>query len=184
MKPSLLSNPRFLSLSSLLFAGAITVTPLQAQTTLPPAPVARTSSGLPAGAAAAQAAFLVDGAFDVARVSPSARPVAVRGAAALLPRLAVGDGALAREVLTMRWLNFAMMPSVPRSVRQSAIASFFDVAVKTDLPWASAWATNIPDAAARTGALLAISRAHERARTPNSWDRADRYAVLAQRAAR
>ncbi len=52
------------------------------------------------------------------------------------------------------------------------------------MPWASAWANKIPDAAARAGALLAVSRAHERARTPNSWDRADRYAVLAQRAAR
>ncbi len=153
MKPSLLSNPRSFSLLSLLFVGAIAVTPLQAQTALPPAPVARASSGLLSGSPAAQAAFLVDGAFDVARVSPSARPVAVRGAAALLPRLPVGDGALSREVLTMRWLNFAMMPSVPRSVRQSAIAAFFDVAVKADLPWASAWANKIPDAAARRFAL-------------------------------
>jgi hypothetical protein len=83
-----------------------------------------------------------------------------------------------------RWLKLAMTSNVKRATRLNATAGLFDVAAKTDLTWASAWASRIPDSAARAGALLAVSRGYERAKGANSWDRAAQYAALAQRAAR
>jgi hypothetical protein len=41
------------------------------------------------------------------------------------------------------------------------MSALFDVAAKTDLPWAQKWAARVPDAAARAGAYLDISRAYE-----------------------
>jgi hypothetical protein len=155
-------------------------------------PTQAASSSLPAqlpeGAPAQQAAFLVDGALDIANSTPAARVNAVRGAAALLPRLlpapAAGaeTGTFNRDQLTTRWLKLAMM--VPRNSRMDALDAFFDVATKTDLPWASQWADKITDNAGRAGALLAVSRGYEALRTPTSWTSADIYAAKAQTAAR
>ncbi|HEX9996089.1 MAG TPA: hypothetical protein VGB45_03025 [Abditibacterium sp.] len=152
-----------------------------AQTALPPARVASLPATLPEGTPASQAAFLIDGALKISNSVPAARPNVVRGAAALLPRI-LAEGEPNRDNLTNRWLKQAMM--VPRPTRLDALDGFFDVASKTDLPWAASWATKIPDAAGRAGALLAVSRGFEATRTPQSWTQADNYAALAQRAAR
>lgn len=187
MKQLTVNNRRFPTRSLILVAIApampLFICPAQAQ----PTPMAVLPASLPAGAPAQQATFLVDGALDIANSYPSARPAVVRGAAALLPRLlpapeaggAAGDN---RDTLTARWLGVAA--NVARPVRLDAIDSFFDVATKTDLPWAAAWSTKIPDAAARAGALLDVSRGYEATRTPDSWTQADNYAAMAQRAAR
>lgn len=184
MKLPLVPNPRLLSSHLLIAIDALSplaVSPAEAQSALPPAAISTFSGPLPSGDAATRATFLVGQAFNLANRYPAARASAVRGAAALLPRLSPPE---TRDAMTARWLKLAMSSSVPRAVRLNATAGLFDVAAKTDLPWASAWALKIPDSAARAGALLAVSRGYERERKPKSWDRADQYAMLAQRAAR
>ena len=189
MKHLTVINRRFPIRSLLLVAIApampLFISPAQAQT----APMQVLPASLPAGTPAEQASFLVDGALDIANSYPGARPAVVRGAAALLPRLlpaAEGEAASGdnRDTLTSRWLRLSMADDVPRNVRLDAINSFFDVATRTDLPWAATWSTRIPDAAARAGALLDVSRGYEATRGPASWTQADNYAALAQRAAR
>ncbi|RYG67792.1 hypothetical protein EON80_12895 [bacterium] len=179
-------NRKINRLTSVLPAALIAVVP--AQTVLVAPAVAQTTSlpaQLPEGAPAQQAAFLVDGAFKIANSAAPARVASVRGAAALLPRLlpaAPGSTALNRDGLTARWLKLAQ--TVPRGNRLDALDAFFDVATKTDLPWAAQWAGKIPDNAGRAGAYLAVSRGFEATRTPQSWAQADTYAAKAQSAAR
>ncbi len=158
----------------------------QERTPLPPARVSNLADTLSTGAPIFQAAFLTDQAFQIAAASPNARAVAVRGAAALLPRLSPDsfNATPGRDALTERWLRLSMSPSVPRATRLDALSALFDVAAKIDLPWARKWAPRVPDAAARAGAYLDISRAYEAKITPTSWNSADYYAALAQRAAR
>ena len=124
-----------------------------------------------------QASALISEAFTLAERNPSARVMAVRGAAALLPRLEGGT----RLKLRTRWMRLAMSASVPRHIRSNAFSAFFDVASRTDLPFALSSAPELQqDAAARAGAFVAISEAAER----TDWQRADEYAMMAQRAAR
>lgn len=164
-------------------ATALFVAPLAAQNrALPPARASVLPSSLPIGTSDVQAAFLVDGALTLAQQTPAARANVVRGAAALLPRLTATAGARGRDALTARWMSLAM--GVPRSVRSDSLSSLFDVASKVDLPWAARWAPQIPDDAARSGALLDVSRGYEALHAPKSWNRADYYAASAQNAAR
>ena len=158
------------------------VAPASAQRrALPPASIpAPALTALPESPPAAQAAFLVDEAFDIASRNPEARPVVVKTAAALLPRLGTSDDAMGRESLVARWMRFAQSDSISRAARLDAMSSFFDVAARTDAAFARSWALKTPDAAARAGAFLAISRAVE----SKNWTQADADAVLAQQAAR
>lgn len=162
--------------------------PSQAQerVPLPPARLPTLDATLSTGAPVFQAAFLTDQAMRIAAKIPGTRPVAVRGAAALLPRFSPDsfNATPGRDALMERWLGLAMSPSVPRATRLDALSALFDVASKSDLPWAQKWAARVPDAAARAGAYLDISRALEAKTTPDSWTNADHYAALAQRAAR
>lgn len=158
----------------------------QPRSALPPARVSALDATLSTGAPNFQAAFLVDQALQIAATTPGTRAIAVRGAAALLPRLSPDsfNATPGRDTLTERWLKLAMSPSVPRRARLDAISALFDVASKSDLTWAQKWAARIPDPAARAGAYLDISRGIESKITPDSWKQADNYAALAQRAAR
>ena len=129
------------------FAFAPAFTPaVSAQNTLP-APASSPS--------ASRATRLVSEAFDVANSNGVARANAVRGAAALLPRLPSTD----REALYGRWLKLAMSPGVSRSVRLGALDSFFDVAARADLAFARQKAMSLPDPAGRAGAFIQLSRA-------------------------
>lgn len=142
-----------------------------------PAP-ARNS--FPGGQPGQQAAFLVNQALSIATQVPVARPVAVRTAAALLPRLPVDGGALGRDALTAAWMRLEFSPALTRAARLEASDSFFDSAVTTDPKWAATLAPRIPDAAAQAAAYLRVSLATE----PGSWDQGEQYARLAQAAAR
>ncbi|WP_106381368.1 hypothetical protein [Abditibacterium utsteinense] len=167
-------------------AASVFAFPASAQTALPPARVSSLPATLLEGAPVSQAAFLVDGALKIAASNSGARSGAVRGAAALLPRLSPDsfNETPGRDALTARWLRLAMSASVPRASRLDALDAFSDVAAKTDVSYAEKWAPRIPDPAARAGAYLDISRAAEAVRGAGSWNRADEYAALAQRAAR
>ncbi len=176
--------PAFLAVSPLVLAP---LSAAQAQSRpLQPARVSSLNQTFSSGAPVFQAAFLVDQALRIAATTPGARATTIRGAAALLPRLSPDsfNTTPGRDALTMRWLGLAMGPSVARSTRLDSLSALFDVAAKTDLPWARKWAPRVPDAAARTGAYLDISRALEAKITPQSWQSADAYAALAQSAAR
>ena len=144
---------------------------------LPPAPVA---ASLPQGDAATQAAYLVSEAFTIAQRTPAARPIAVKTAAALLPRLPVAAGARGRDALTKRWLDLAQSGSVSRAQSADAFSAFFDVAARTDADYALKWAGGVSNHAERAGAYLDVSRAVEKA----SWTRADQLAAFGARAAR
>ncbi len=122
------------------------------------------------------AASLVEEAIRVAEANLDARVVVTRSAAALLPRLP----AESRDDLSRRWLALAMSSSVPRSVRSDALSAFFDVAARTDPAFAEQFALGTPDAAARAGGLIQVSRAVER----TNWLKADQLLVQAMRAAR
>jgi hypothetical protein len=163
-------------------SAGLLASPTSAQTqrrALPPASIpAPALTTLPDAPPANQAAFLVDEALDIATRFPAARPVVVRTAAALLPRLG-SDGASNRESLTARWMQFAQSDTLSRNARLDAMGSFFDVAARTDADFARSWAVRTPDAAARAGAFLNISRAVE----AKSWQSAEDAALLAQRAA-
>ncbi len=156
------------------------------QTILPPARVSALPASMLDGAPVYQAAFLVDGALKIAGSNLGARSTVTRVAAALLPRLSPEsfNDTPGRDALTERWLRLAMSPSVSRATRLDALDAFSDVAAKADLPWSKRWAPRIPDAAARAGAYLDISRASEAVRDGKSWQIADEYAEFAQRAAR
>ena len=137
--------------------------PVFAQTALPPAPGAVSKGNL-------SAASLIREALDIAGRTKRARPVVVHGAAALLPSLTGAD----RDALTARWLGYATAPSLPRDARSNALASFFDVAARADTDFAEKIALRTPDAAARSGALLQISRAVGNMQVLNmNWRRAD-----------
>ncbi|HVF10882.1 MAG TPA: hypothetical protein VNA16_08775, partial [Abditibacteriaceae bacterium] len=123
-----------------------------------------------------QAAALIAEALTVAERNPLPRVMATRSTAALLPRL---EGET-RRALTNRWIRLAMSASVPRHIRSNAFSAFFDVASRSDPEFARATALALPDAAGRAGAFIAISEVAER----TDWQRADDYAVMAQRAAR
>ncbi|HEX8463853.1 MAG TPA: hypothetical protein VF627_04480, partial [Abditibacterium sp.] len=184
MKFQLAPLSRPLALFAFLTAAAASGAPTNAQS-LTPASAAKLPIALPAGAPAQQAGFLVDQALKIAAQSPGARARVLRGAAPLVPRLLPGtSGALGRNSLTKRWISLAMSAGVPRATRLEAFGSFFDIATRTDLSFASTLATQVPDLAARAGAYLDVSRAYEATRTPDSWSQADRYAAYAQTVAR
>lgn len=122
------------------------------------------------------ATSLVGEALGIARAHPEARVVAVRTAAALLPRLPAAQ----RDALSNQWLQLAMSSDVPRSVRSDALGAFFDVAAKSDAAFAGRFAYQTPDAAARAGGLIRASRAIE----ATNWRGADALLGEAIRAAR
>lgn len=139
----------------------------------------------PADATPAQrsAAALISESFAIAGQTDSrsdegrrARQAAARGAATLLPRLALP----ARDVLTPRWLRYVQSVAVPRSQRLAAYDAFFEAAARTDQGYARATALRIPDAAARAGAFIDLSEEAEK----TDWVQSRAYAGLAQQAAR
>ena len=161
----------------LAFAPLATL-PARAQTPmLPPAPV---GAALPDAPAPAQAASLINEAFSIAGRVGEARPVAVKTAAALLPKLPVSDDATGREALTLRWLELSQTDDVSDEERADAYSAFFDVAARADADYALKYAIYVKDDAARAGALIQISRAVE----GTNWTRADNLAADAARAAR
>lgn len=105
-----------------------------------------------------------------------ARSVAVRGSAALLPRLSPA----AREVLTQRWINLSQSAAVPRAQRLGAYSAFFESAARSDETFARTTALALPDAAGRAGAFIDLSEATEK----TDWTQSRAYATLAQQAAR
>lgn len=145
-----------------------------ARSNLPPAPVGSSSSNVAQGDLSASS--LVGEALGIAQNDGSARVVVTRGAAALLPRLPQPQ----RDELSRRWLAIATSSSVPRDVRSDALAAFFDVAARSDANFAERFAMQTPDAAARAGGLIQVSRAVERF----NWIKADELVALAIRAAR
>ena len=167
------------ALLALAFAPAL-ISVAHAQSALPPLPPAPANQPLPEAPDVDQAAFLINEAFAVATRTAAARPIAVKTAASLVPRLAESSRDVGREQLTQRWFNYAQSNNVSRTARADAYASFFDAASKADADYATRWAMKTPDAAARAGALLAISRALPDAQ----WSRADSLVADAARAAR
>lgn len=147
---------------------------------LPPLPPAPANQPLPDGPNVDQAAFLINEAFNIAGANGAARPVAVKTAASLLPRLPESNGNLGREQQTQRWFKFAQSNDVSSEVRGDALASFFDAASKADADYAGRWALATKDNAARAGALIQVSRALPDAQ----WSRADALVADAARAAR
>ncbi len=138
------------------------------------------AASIPEGTPASQAAFLIDAALDIAFKDTSARPVVVKTAAALLPRLlSEGENGGQREELTSRWSQLAMSGDVSRNARLDAYSAFFDVAAKVDPAFARSWALKVPDAAARSGGFLQVSRA----RTDKEYALAQEESVFAARAA-
>ncbi len=131
----------------------------------------------PAGAERTQqAGSLVAEAIALAERNGPARRAAVRGAAALLPRL----NTRARDMLAPRWMKLAQSPSVPRTARLDAYSAFFDVAARADAVFARRMALMLPDAAARAGAFIDLSEATETA----NWTQSGRDIAMAQQAAR
>jgi hypothetical protein len=119
---------------------------------------------------------LISEAFNTANQKPAVRATALRGAAALLPRLQSNS----RDTLTRRWLNLALSSGFPRETRLQALSAFFDVAARYDVAFADRIARGLPDASGRASGFLALSEAfHHR-----DWTRSNDYALLAQRAAR
>ncbi|RYX83750.1 hypothetical protein EON83_13325 [bacterium] len=146
--------------------------PTLAQSDLPPAP----SAAADMAQGDLSASSLTGEAIAIAEANPAARVAVTRTAAALLPRLP-GE---ARDDLSRRWLAIAMSSSVPRNVRTDALAAFFDVAARTDAVFAERFALGTPDAAARAGGLIQVSRAVG----GKNWLKADELLVSAMRAAR
>ncbi|BCM92124.1 hypothetical protein IAD21_04003 [Abditibacteriota bacterium] len=155
--------------ASLLLSATL---PTFAQSDLPPAPPAASNDTQ----GDLSATSLIGEAIGIAESNSAARVVVTRSAAALLPRLP----AESRDDLSRRWLAIAMSPSVPRSVRSDALAAFFDGASRTDAAFAERFALGTPDAAARAGGLIQVSRAVER----TNWIKSDRLLGDAIRAAR
>ena len=151
-----------------------------AQAQLPPLPPAPVDLPLPQGPNVDQAAFLIHEAFGIAGRTAAARPVAVKTAASLLPRLTESNGNLGREQLTERWFKYAGSGDISRQMRADAYASFFDAASRADADYALRWALAVKDDSARAGALISVSRTLPDAQ----WSRADQLAADAARAAR
>ena len=164
-------------LALLLAAPPCALAPAARAQMTPPAPV---PAKLPDAPAPAQAAFLINEAFALAQSNPSARPVAVKTAAALLARLPVEDGPTGRDELTSTWFKLAQSSAVSREVRADAYAAFFDVAAKADPTYALGYAGQVKDDAARAGALVDVSRGVE----AKDWALADQYAGAASFAAK
>jgi hypothetical protein len=172
-------NKRLLLLLAICPFFAVSVS---AQEVLSPAPAGTlpVAATLPEGTPATQAAFLIDAALDIAYKDVSARPVVVKTAAALLPRLlSEGEDGGQREELTARWSQLAMTDDVSRSTRLDAYSAFFDVAARVDPAFARSWALKIPDASARSGGFLKVSRA----RTDKEYALAQEESIFAARAA-
>jgi len=141
-----------------------------------PEPVPPYPTGLPAE----QAAFLVNEALNTALKYPAARPIAVKTAASLLPRLPISDTEDPnRDKLTRHWLQLANSKAVTRPQRLDAFEAFFDNAVNTDPNWASDRAGDITDDAGRAAAYMRLSQALE----PKDWTLGEKNARLAQAAA-
>lgn len=147
---------------------------------LPPLPPAPANQPLPEGPNVDQAAFLINEAFGIAGNNGEARPVAVKTAASLLPRLPESARSLGREQQTERWFKFAQSADVSSAQRKDALASFFDAASKVDANYALRWALATKDNASRAGALIQVSRVLPDAQ----WSRADELVADAARAAR
>ena len=147
---------------------------------LPPLPPAPANQPLPEGPNVDQAAFLINEGFNIAGRVNAARPVAVKTAASLLPRLPESAREVGREQLTQRWFNYAQSSNISRAARADAYASFFDAASRADADYALRWANATKDNAARAGALIQVSRALPDAQ----WSRADALVADAARAAR
>ena len=133
-----------------------------AQSDLPPAPLGTSMSAAQGNLSASS---FVEEAIRLAETDSSARVVVTRGAAALLPRLPQEQ----RDELSRRWLAIATSANVPRPVRSDALSAFFDVAARTDAAFAERFALSTPDAAARAGGLIQVSRAVER----TDWRKSD-----------
>ena len=141
---------------------------------------APTSEATPAQRAAAQ---LISESFAIAGQTDTrtdegrrARLAATRGAAALLPRLAIP----ARDVLTPRWMRYVQSVTVPRPARLAAYDAFFETAARIDPDYARTIALGVPDAAARAGAFVNLSQEAEK----TDWLASRAYAGQAQQAAR
>lgn len=149
---------------------------LRAQT-LPPAAGGATVESTPISQdRLTLATNLISESLRVANDNPQARITALRGAAALIPRLA----SPARDTLTDRWLSLALAPDIQRTVRGQALSSFFDVAAHQDPEYAAGIAGRLPDAAGRAAGFLSLSEAY----LHRNWDRSNEYLVRAQQAAR
>lgn len=119
---------------------------------------------------------LISEALTTANENPAARSLAVRGAAALIPRLS-GAG---RTTLFRRWLNLANSAGLSNEARSQAISSFFDIAATSNPNYAYEVAKSQPRAADRASGFLALSSVFYH----RNWDRSNEYVMLAQRAAR
>ena len=173
-------NRRALRSVTLMLAFAPAVFSVARAQSLPPLPPAPANQPLPEAPNVDQAAFLINEAFSIAGRNTAARPIAVKTAASLLPRLPESARDVGREQLTQRWFNYAQSSNISRAARADAYASFFDAASRADADYALRWALQTKDNAARAGALLQISRALPDAQ----WSRADALVADAARAAR
>lgn len=163
--------------ASLLVSAALPVFAQQLPPAPPPSTGAATATAANAPQGALSAPALIGEAIGIAEAAPEARSVVARSAAALLPRLP----AESRDELSRRWLALTMSyPSVSRETRSDALSAFFDVAARTDAPFAERFAIGTPDAAARAGGLIQVSRAVE----SGNWIKSDQLLVSAIRAAR
>ncbi|MBV9864868.1 MAG: hypothetical protein JO316_05930 [Abitibacteriaceae bacterium] len=138
---------------------------------------AATGDAMPSEDRLRQASGLISEALDLGQSNPAARAAAVRGAASLIPRLAVGN---TRSALASRWINLVMAGNIPRALREEAFSSFFDAATQRDPQFARMTAGVVPDAAARAGAFVDLSEVLERM----NWQRANEYASMALSTAR
>ncbi len=122
----------------------------------------------------ARATGFIAQAISIAERNPEALISVVRQSASLIPR----TGTTWREGLTSRWLNLVQNPNVPRNVRLDAYAAFFDAATQVNRSYARRVALQVPDAAGRVGALLALSQDNGA-----NWTRSVNYVDMARRAA-
>ncbi|HEY0073655.1 MAG TPA: hypothetical protein VGB77_06095 [Abditibacteriaceae bacterium] len=178
-------NHRLLSSSSrttLIFALACGLSPFIVASSyaqeLPPAAIGSSSSSSESAGISEDrlnlATNLISEALTVANQNPSARSMAVRGAAGLIPRLS----GTTRQRLMMRWMSLAN--TLPPETRSQAVSSFFDVAAMHDPNYAFVVAKSVSRPSDRAAGYLALSqRFYHR-----NWDRSNEYVLLAQSAAR
>lgn len=171
------SLPRTTLIAGLLCSCAALTTSVVSAQDLPPAAVGATSVSAPISEDRLNLATnLISEALTTANQNPAAHSIAVRSAAALIPRL---TGAT-RATLFRRWLNLANSAEVSAQTRSQALSSFFDVASMSDANFAYDVAKMQPFASDRAAGYLALSEAFYH----RNWDRSNEYAMLAQRAAR